>query len=231
MAIHGAYAVKGHHQPFRGQAKGAGARPAPMQLRTLIRFSAIPSYHGAMCVDHTLRELLCAYGACSCVANVLIGAKDDVAAYNDATQALASGLNARYPAVQPAVRITIRAPRTGGDVLRKASIVWIKPFQPTPLHGRRRPCMCATDYPSTDFNPRLPHGRRLDNQRPTKQPPHFNPRLPHGRRRYQKLYMYAPFIFQPTPPAREATMFCRTGYHFNPRPPHGRRHPVRPGAR
>ncbi len=66
----------------------------------------------------------------------------------------------------------------------------------------------------TCFNPRLPHGRRLDISEQPNWVECFNPRLPHGRR---LEYIYDPVsdeAFQSTPPAREAT---------SPRLPHGRR--------
>ena len=209
MAVRGAHAVKGHHQPFRGQAKGAGARPAPMQLRTLILFSAIPSYHGTVCVGHTLRELLCAYGACSCVANVLIGAKDDVAAYSDAAQALASGLNARYQAVQPAVRISIRAPPHGRRHPYTDKLPLGQPFHPMPRAGEGTPC-CGHGFPANRyFNPRLPHGRRRARRGHLPAGQLISTHASHTGGDYsRKSDPPVAALFQPTPPAREATQYC-----------------------
>ena len=60
-------------------------------------------------------------------------------------------------------------------------------------------------WPSPDFNPRLPRGRRLDPKIFRMLGIDFNPRLPRGRRRPGNLAHRLPDEFQSTPPAREAT--------------------------
>ena len=105
--------------------------------------------------------------------------------------------------------------------------------------------------PSSDFNPRSPHGERRARTTPgrnrriisthaprtgsdaelslTAYPTsHFNPRSPHGERLQQIANLTGIVQFQPTLPARGATMMARqVGRHsrnFNPRSPHGERH-------
>ncbi len=58
-------------------------------------------------------------------------------------------------------------------------------------------------------------------------PSNFNPRLPRGRRHVRKRHMCPLISFQSTPPSREATyagiMGLPSDFHFNPRLPRGRR--------
>ena len=127
-------------------------------------------------------------------------------------------------------------------------------FQPTlPARGAtRRPPMKPAQ--SVYFNPRSPHGERraaaayadsLDRD--------FNPRSPHGERLHQQSDFWLRSKFQPTLPARGATLFIenngqaidisthaprtgsdagkaqkQTGKHgdFNPRSPHGERRKI-----
>ena len=78
-----------------------------------------------------------------------------------------------------------------------------------------------------DFNPRSPHGER--HQRPH-QPPEdgdFNPRSPHGERPSSLRVPEFIISFQPTLPARGATVDAAAVQparpDFNPRSPHGER--------
>ena len=57
----------------------------------------------------------------------------------------------------------------------------------------------------TDFNPRLPHGRRRSESDSRPGDEYFNPRLPHGRRRKRSMMRQSLPVFQSTPPSREAT--------------------------
>ena len=124
--------------------------------------------------------------------------------------------------------ISIHAPRTGSDSCFPICWNCFRTFQSTlPARGatireghhRRAPCLFQSTLPArgatvlllrmnparNDFNPRSPHGERLQagSSLPTWQ--YFNPRSPHGERRaYRRLVRR-----------------CRT--YFNPRSPHGER--------
>ena len=104
-------------------------------------------------------------------------------------------------------------------------------FNPRPPHGRRL-SVPTTRLFSVRFNPRPPHGRRRC--RPFPQVPcppvsihapltggdlqrlsdlldilGFNPRPPHGRRLAEQESLEWGWVFQSTPPSREATgLFC-----------------------
>ena len=102
-------------------------------------------------------------------------------------------------------KISIHAPRTGSDVVLLLS------FQ-----GK------------INFNPRSPHGERQACQRHMLRHCHFNPCSPHGERPRTAWRTPPRFLFQPTLPARGATVATRwqasLRVHFNPRSPHGERH-------
>ena len=81
---------------------------------------------------------------------------------------------------------------------------------------------------SSDFNPRLPYGRRPGFLGwPIAFSGNFNPRLPYGRRRYPEATEKVLDKFQSTPPIRETTFApaapCSRRGYFNPRLPYGRR--------
>ena len=83
--------------------------------------------------------------------------------------------------------------------------------------------------PVRHFNPRSPHGERLDADTPAAITRHFNPRSPHGERQMSSSHHASSSIFQSTLPARGATYknthHQRTPHRdFNPRSPHGERH-------
>ena len=104
------------------------------------------------------------------------------------------------------VPISTHAPRTGSDHLRGQA-----------------------GAGSLHFNPRSPHGERPNQPgHDARHTGHFNPRSPHGERpRYHLLNLHSVFQFQPTLPARGATMAARSSalgtMDFNPRSPHGER--------
>ena len=126
----------------------------------------------------------------------------------------------------PEQLISTHAPRTGSDCTT--------PSKPTPVRY---------------FNPRSPHGERHTDTGSLISEQHFNPRSPHGERPVASPRPTAFFSFQPTLPARGATIIRsglrdaidisthapRTGSdclaatyrgtpaHFNPRSPHGER--------
>ena len=81
--------------------------------------------------------------------------------------------------------ISIHASLTGGDD-RVPRVSWI----------------------AADFNPRLPHGRRLFDVERRLCVDNFNPRLPHGRRRSWIAAWRFGIAFQSTPPSREATIYA-----------------------
>ena len=81
---------------------------------------------------------------------------------------------------------------------------------------------------SADFNPRSPHGERPTCQkRSSAQGFNFNPRSPHGERHPRTSPSIRTRQFQPTLPARGATLWGAHGRadlrDFNPRSPHGER--------
>ena len=77
------------------------------------------------------------------------------------------------------------------------------------------------------FNPRSPHGERLERYAPICSSSNFNPRSPHGERLKIFRKFFAFFPFQSTLPARGATAFslavAALVADFNPRSPHGER--------
>ena len=146
--------------------------------------------------------------------------------------------------------ISIHAPRTGSDTQSAPKISPPCRFQSTlPARGAT-----FRDVPNArvaeDFNPRSPHGERLQRHRPRcGRLLYFNPRSPHGERRRSMPQASRRRRFQSTLPARGATMDCLTGVlvcdisihaprtgsdafpclaaraysNFNPRSPHGER--------
>ena len=142
----------------------------------------------------------------------------------------ARGATLQNPAqMRPRGCISTHAPRTGSDVAGN-------------VHLR---------HALADFNPRSPHGERrnLINESPH-DCPDFNPRSPHGERHFANIERKIDNVFQPTLPARGATLYLQTSskraiisthaprtgsdvivtpkafctLHFNPRSPHGERH-------
>ena len=102
--------------------------------------------------------------------------------------------------------ISIHAPRTGSDTRILIQLLQHNRFQST-LPARGATCFSLLRTPGpAHFNPRSPHGERLD--------------------RYEGVPHY--YTFQSTLPARGATTSspasCCRRCHFNPRSPHGERH-------
>ena len=108
--------------------------------------------------------------------------------------------------VRDLMHISTHAPRMGSDNGMSGTFESVGRFQPTlpawgatirGCGGRRKCC---------NFNPRSPHGERRG--RGPGDPPagHFNPRSPHGERRIFTGTMRRRKQFQPTLPARGATM-------------------------
>ena len=148
------------------------------------------------------------------------------------------------------IEISIHAPRTGSDDPPDESWEWTQPFQSTlPARG-------ATVSPFLrlmglfHFNPRSPHGERLNAFKPSgfsenisihaprtgSDHPlavlfvsyrYFNPRSPHGERLSRGRLRVLVRAFQSTLPARGATQTSTPRNHFkqyfNPRSPHGER--------
>ena len=77
------------------------------------------------------------------------------------------------------------------------------------------------------FNPRSPHGERLERYAPICSSSNFNPRSPHGERQNGASVNTGFITFQSTLPARGATAFslavAALVADFNPRSPHGER--------
>ena len=125
-------------------------------------------------------------------------------------------------------RISTHAPRTGSDPQNQAAGLRLGNFNPRSPHGERPLGAPALAARLMDFNPRSPHGERLGKscrliinndfnprsphgERPLLLPFHvlqwhFNPRSPHGER--PRGTFTADFFveFQPTLPARGATL-------------------------
>ena len=78
-------------------------------------------------------------------------------------------------------------------------------FQSTPPSREATLKVCCRCRVRQDFNPRLPHGRRLPHREPLRGHANFNPRLPHGRRHLSRRSSFLSWLFQSTPPSREAT--------------------------
>ena len=147
--------------------------------------------------------------------------------------------------------ISTHAPRTGSDAMAANIAAGDFLFQPTlPARGATAAPPAHKPAPR-HFNPRSPHGERLEPTAFLRQHLHFNPRSPHGERREvtSLSWLYRRYFnprsphgerrasttaatalrgrFQPTLPARGATGYSaapsskRT--HFNPRSPHGER--------
>ena len=167
------------------------------------------------------------------------------------THAPRTGSDQVHPAVHKGCCISTHAPRTGSDPCARGcpgEARTISTHAPRTgsdgrgLHQRGR---------DADFNPRSPHGERRSCAHEHRRVPNFNPRSPHGERRQRfaglrhnaAISTHAPRTgsdgnpvikhrqippFQPTLPARGATMFCQRrqniGMNFNPRSPHGERH-------
>ena len=79
--------------------------------------------------------------------------------------------------------ISTHAPRTGSDAY-----------------------LSAIAQRSTDFNPRSPHGERLEDGFVHDVCTDFNPRSPHGERPEARRVNASSTVFQPTLPARGATL-------------------------
>ena len=105
-------------------------------------------------------------------------------------------------------KISIHAPRTGSDDMARRGCLG----QDISIHAPRT----GSDLMSC----RLPPSRS-----------HFNPRSPHGERLEQEAHNIAIIQFQSTLPARGATQLAlalKTEFtYFNPRSPHGERQRMR----
>ena len=137
--------------------------------------------------------------------------------------------------------ISTHAPRTGSDIYWQHRLNRWQYFNPRSPHGERR-AECGCNPLVNDFNPRSPHGERhyvrilcnfpchisthaprtgsdmLQVPTPTTTS-NFNPRSPHGERQLLARGAQAPVRFQPTLPARGATIstcFCRVSAKFQP---------------
>ena len=165
----------------------------------------------------------------------------------------ARGATARVRSLMELMRISIHAPREGGDYVFAAS----NKTAAISIHAPREGGDCTGRYiarPCRHFNPRPPRGGRRADRGITVHLTHFNPRPPRGGRLsgpHPELPAYAISIhapreggdmtynrtadftvtFQSTPPARGATsagwICCSTRYYFNPRPPRGGDRPLK----
>ena len=107
----------------------------------------------------------------------------------------------------PEQMISTHAPRTGSDSGAAPSCAAARNFNPRSPHGERRGERGAGSR-RHDFNPRSPHGeRRNPVRRLARSMCNFNPRSPHGERQRWRTYFTLPTGFQPTLPARGATIY------------------------
>ena len=108
------------------------------------------------------------------------------------------------PLPHVAVPISIHAPRTGSD-LQQNSLDFLQGISiHAPRTGSDRAGR-AVRIGADDFNPRSPHGERLERYAPICSSSNFNPRSPHGERLKIFRKFFAFFPFQSTLPARGAT--------------------------
>ena len=118
--------------------------------------------------------------------------------------------------------ISTHAPRTGSDLKAAEDVRRFRDFNPRSPHGerRRRPRRCPPM--PRNFNPRSPHGeRRRRIPAPTRRR-YFNPRSPHGERPVLSGREPLLDLFQPTLPARGATLSVagkRAGIHISTHAP------------
>ena len=146
-------------------------------------------------------------------------------------------------------RISTHAPRTGSDEGCSSSAGTSRHFNPRSPHGERRHAARLYDG-AVRFQPTLPArgatrlivssrlARRISTHAPRTGSDegcsssagtsrHFNPRSPHGERRHAARLYDGAVRFQPTLPARGATIYLQRRSnrlrYFNPRSPHGER--------
>ena len=102
--------------------------------------------------------------------------------------------------------ISTHAPRTGSDYSERDESLFDAISTHAPRTGSDGTSNAALSV-SADFNPRSPHGeRRTPHGEEGRKCHHFNPRSPHGERLYMCLYGRSLSAFQPTLPARGATI-------------------------
>ena len=124
-------------------------------------------------------------------------------------------------------KISIHAPRAGGDEPHRRGKEHQRDFNPRPPCGGRRYQQRQILY-HENFNPRPPcGGRRLYRLGIAAQTHGFQSTPPVRGATYRSLFRHIPVAFQSTPPVRGATS-CISGTlsrvsDFNPRPPCGGR--------
>ena len=131
------------------------------------------------------------------------------------------------PTWQPFAQFQPTLPARGATVSASCTVTCRLHFNPRSPHGERR-WRGRDEMVVENFNPRSPHGerRQCGNHHGNHQRD-FNPRSPHGERQLSSALSSDTFSFQPTLPARGATVRfpqpLRPPVHFNPRSPHGER--------
>ena len=149
------------------------------------------------------------------------------------THAPRTGSDPRASAPAYTSTISTHAPRTGSDrhLDVRVLVVVISTHAPRTGSDPRSRCRCAAFW---DFNPRSPHGERRAPL--TRETPRvlFQPTLPARGATLAIRQAFSTLLqFQPTLPARGATAFlclaARAYSNFNPRSPHGERRPPAPG--
>ena len=128
----------------------------------------------------------------------------------------------------PCIRISIHAPREGGDASQLGARGDPLYFNPRPPRGGRLFLHFITS-PHHQISIHAPRegGDPRCGTTTASPPTHFNPRPPRGGRRHQFRIGAHQIQFQSTPPARGATILtCQNVLfiiNFNPRPPRGGR--------
>ena len=103
--------------------------------------------------------------------------------------------------------ISTHAPRTGSDTGEYGIRLFRHDFNPRSPHGERPALALVKRHKRQDFNPRSPHGERPEGSvMEGCSETYFNPRSPHGERRPSARSGGHGSRFQPTLPARGATV-------------------------
>ena len=126
-------------------------------------------------------------------------------------------------------RISIHAPREGGDRKKSTPTEAKKEFQSTPpARGATTPPM-RNSWRHLHFNPRPPRGGRPLSAAKSYVSLYFNPRPPRGGRRLRIRYVLAVYRISIHAPREGGDRALRMGSalvsNFNPRPPRGGRPP------
>ena len=172
------------HNPFQSTLPAWGATLSLSSLYSAVSFqSTLPAW-GATCpisltAEHSaFQSTLPAWGATTAG----VYGTETMTTFQSTLPAW--GATAR-PARPCALRqvISIHAPRMGSDgTSATACMGGIQDFNPRSPHGERLNSLYGMTATDPDFNPRSPHGERHSPPRKWRVERYFNPRSPHGER-------------------------------------------------